>query len=199
MFGVCLTGRGQGVVYVQPQPQPYYSLGYPGTLDINLDINGDGITDFILESGSSDINYATLIPQGNNTIVSMNSFVAAMTNGDTIGSSLAPIYQWSGGSTTIGFLVLLLGSGVVEDGNFVGKESGYIGFDLVDNGANYYGWMHVVNPVSGDAGLYGVVTDWAYQSAPNTQILAGAVPEPSTWALLGLGISVSWIFRRKHD
>ena len=192
MLGLCWKTQGQGIIYTEPQPQPYYSLGYPGTLDFNLDINGDGITDFILESGSSDINYATLIPQGNNAIVSMNSFAAAMTNGETIGSSLAPIYQWSTGSTTVGYLVFLLGnSGVTENGNFVGKTSGYIGFNLANNGNNYYGWMYISSPsgggLDGDAGTYGEVVNWAYQSSPNTAILAGAVPEPSTFALLALG------------
>jgi hypothetical protein len=195
-------GWSQGIIYVVPQPQPSYSLFYPGTLDLNIDINGDGTTDFILESGSSDINYAALIPQGSNMVVTMNSFVAAMTNGETIGSSLDPVYQWSNASSTIGFLVMLLDSdsGGAEDGNFVGKSSGYMGFDLVDNGTNYYGWMYISSPggddLNGDAGIYGVIENWAYQNSPNTPIEVGAVPEPSTWALLTAG-AVLMLRRRK--
>ena len=44
------TARCQGIVYVAPQPQSYYSL-FGGTLDFDIDINGDGTTDFILRSG----------------------------------------------------------------------------------------------------------------------------------------------------
>jgi len=47
-------GFGQGIIYVAPNPQPYYSLGYPGTLDSDLDINGDGTTDFTLRSNDPE-------------------------------------------------------------------------------------------------------------------------------------------------
>jgi hypothetical protein len=49
---LALAGKihAQGIVYVAPNPQPYYSLGYPGTLDFYIDINGDGTNDFILRS-----------------------------------------------------------------------------------------------------------------------------------------------------
>lgn len=185
---------GQGIIYVAPNPQPYYSLGYPGTLDSDLDINGDGTTDFTLRSNDpgTDVNNAFLLPLNGNAIVvggSYGGFVANMTNGDVIGSSLNPVYQWSNSKAPITTLAELLDGGgtIAEDGNFMNQASGYIGFDLVENGNNYYGWMFVTNPVVSDAGIYGIVTEWAYESDPNTPITVGAIPEPSTWALLAAG------------
>ena len=200
---------GQGIIYVTPNPQPVYDLFYPGTLDYDLDINGDGTPDFILRSNDpgTDVNNAALVPLGDNEIViggSYGSFVADMNVGDTIGSSLNPIYQWSNAKALIGTQAELLGGGGqnAEDGNFVGEASGYMGFDLVDNGLNYYGWIHVAFPDLGlgsDLGIYGIVTDWAYESDPNTPITVGAVPEPSTWALLAAGAATLFFRRRTNQ
>lgn len=187
--------RGQGtIVYVTPQPTPYYSLGYPGTLNFNLDINGDGTTDFILRSNDpySGVNNAVLIPQGTNRVVSMNSYVANMASGDVVGSSLNPVYQWSNSKTPITTLAQILGPTIIESGNFVGVPSGYMGFYFVDSGNDYYGWLSVTNPVSNDAGLYALVTHWAYESLANSPIAVGAVPEPSTVGLIVLGGAVMW-------
>jgi hypothetical protein len=193
---------GQGIIYVTPNPQPYYSLGYPGTFDFAIDINGDGTTDFILRSndGGSGVNNAVLIPQGGNMIAVMSSYVSDMTNGDVVGSSLSPIYQWSNAKTPIGTLAELLDPIIAEDGNFVGQTDGYIGFDLVDSGMNYYGWMYVSSPdedgLAGDAGTYGIITRWAYESDPNTPITVGTVPEPATWSLLSIAASLA-LYRRR--
>jgi hypothetical protein len=205
-FALMLTMNGsvfgQGVIYVAPNPQPYYSLGYPGTFDFDIDINGDGTNDFILRSNEpgSGINNAVLIPQGDCMIVMMNSYVADMTNGDVVGSSLNPIYQWSNSKTPITTLAELLDPIIAEDGNFTGQTNGYIGFDLVENGLNYYGWMYVSSPdedgLAGDAGTYGTITAWAYESDANTPIEAGTVPEPSTWALLATGATLLFCRRK---
>jgi hypothetical protein len=72
--------------------------------------------------------------------------------------------------------------------------NGYIGFDLVQDGNNYYGWMQIQSSLGLDLGLYGSVTAWAYETSPNTPIFAGEVPEPSTVALLALfGIAVGLV------
>ena len=44
---------------------------------------------------------------------------------------------------------------------------------------SHYGWIHIENLFGSN---WGQISDWAYETRPDTPILAGAVPEPSTWA-----------------
>ncbi len=180
--------HGQGVIHIAPNPQPYYSVGYPGTLDENIDIVGDGTTDFVLESGASDVDYVALITQNSNQVVVQNGFVAAMNSGDIIGPSLGLTNQWYEGRLTITILADLIGQAPAGNGlesNFANRRSGYIGFDLIDNGTNYYGWMLASCPSSGGlagaAGLFAYITDWAFETSPNTPIQAGQISEPASF------------------
>jgi len=208
------TVRSQGIVYVTPQTQIFYSDGVFQTLNFNIDINGDGTPDFILSSlpGSSSTGVFTAIftPFGNNSVVAipepppdLGYLVAAVNQGTSIGSSLTPILnaQWYNnqkdqfGYATIG-AEALIDQQLSVIGNFAGLSSAYIGFDLVDNGNNYYGWIQVSNPLND---VYGDIVDWAYQSSPNTSIIVGAVPEPSAFALLAIGsVSLIWCSNRRR-
>jgi hypothetical protein len=57
----------------------------------------------------------------------------------------------------------------------------------------HYGWARV-STVPGTASF--TLLDWAYQSAPNTGILTGATPEPSTAALLAGSLALLARHRR---
>jgi hypothetical protein len=49
----------------------------------------------------------------------------------------------------------------------------------------HYGWVQVSLPVG--AGSPGTLLGYAFESTPLTAVQAGVVPEPATWALMGLG------------
>ena len=185
MLAIVGVVHAQGIIHIKPNPQPYYTTGSPETFDANIDVVGDATIDFILESGHSLVSYTTLTPQNDNQVVVQSGFVAAMNRGDTIGPSLSSTNEWANGRLTIGILAVLLGNipgGNGEDGNFAHKPSGYIGFDLVDNGTNYYGWMLASCPslggLTGDAGIFAYITDWAFETSPNKPIKAGQISEP---------------------
>jgi len=194
MFSILGNIHGQGVVYVSPNPQPTYIPVVPQNTSVNIDINVDGTTDFVLTSLVNDT--VVLTAEGSNQILTQNNYVGALLFGASIGSTTVG-YSWSGGQSTLTVVLNLDGPNLSEAGNFGGLTNGFIGFDLVDNGANYYGWMQVQSPV--DAGLFGTIVDWAYQNSPNTPIFAGEVPEPNTFTLLALsGIAVA-LLRRKYS
>lgn len=61
------------------------------------------------------------------------------------------------------------------------------GVQLSEGGNTHYAWVEIT--FGADAGTR-AITAWAFESTPGTAILAGVVPEPSTWALLLAGLGV---------
>jgi hypothetical protein len=184
--------RSQGIIHTTPSSPIYYAAGFIGSSDI--DINGDGVADFVILSEAGDV---MLAPQGNNRLIAipepppdLGSFVAALDQGFAVGSSLDPVYQWYDhqtdqfGAAAIGAQEGL-GGQISVLGYFAGRTA-FAGFDLYYDGADHYGWMRIANPLPVVAGQ---VVDWAYQTSPNTPLLAGQVPEPATSVLLLLGLA----------
>lgn len=71
---------------------------------------------------------------------------------------------------------------------------GYFGFAFEPAlaGATYYGWAQITISNTGEGTLHG----WAYEDAAGKAMPVGAVPEPGTALLLGLG-AMSWAARRR--
>lgn len=183
------TVFAQGIIYVVPQE----TIGYgPVTISNNLDLNGDGITDFIL---SSDISGAWLTSQSGNFLITGPGGLVLVSPGSIIssnGSSLDPIYQWSGGTATLGGQAVFDGE-YFYSGNF-SDTNAFIGLQFQFDGQTHYGWMEIYNYPNVASGQ---VLGWAYESDPNTPIAAGAVPEPSTWGLIMLGATLFFVKRKR--
>lgn len=68
-------------------------------------------------------------------------------------------------------------------------------FDI--DGATHYGW---INLCVGELGPGGEIYGWAYESDPDTPIIAGAIPEPSTLLLpLSGGLALLSYKRRSRN
>jgi hypothetical protein len=68
--------------------------------------------------------------------------------------------------------------------NFYGTV-GIAGVRFNISGQPHYAWLRL--QVAADGSSLTIV-DWAYEDAPNTPISAGAVPEPGSAGLVGLGL-----------
>jgi hypothetical protein len=74
-----------------------------------------------------------------------------------------------------------------------GSNRDYLGLRFNIAGQTHYGWIQMYLPATEGAGF---VEGFAYETEPNTPILAG-IPEPSTMALGVLGISSFLLHRRR--
>lgn len=68
-----------------------------------------------------------------------------------------------------------------------------MGVEFQRTDQTHYGWMLL--QISSDAAI-GQIESWAWETRPGVPILAGAVPEPSTWVLLSIGVVLlAWRYR----
>ena len=193
------TAWGQGIIHVVPST-PFYYSDLPSSQ--NIDINGDGIPDFNLNSPNGiqiDLN-----PLNQNSVLAVPEpspdigvLIAALMPGAVIStspSSLDPVFVWYGTNSIYGGSAgIVAASNIGSIGYFQSNTNAYAGFQLSVGGENYLGWLYIQN-----LGLnIGQITSWAYQSSPNTSIPAGAVPEPTTLTLLAIGAAALLVRQRK--
>jgi hypothetical protein len=215
-----LQSFGQGtVVYSGFAGRP---LGGSG-----VDFGGDGTDEFSFSGtyqstgGNPDFRTDTyFVSPGSHSALAFDGGSMRLVNpGTLIGSSLSPV--WGGASNVFSvFTIFNVSPTPLPDPSNPGGTPVWpqYGGPLADAGGMaylaarwqladglHYGWIrlssqgmsHPDNPYRIYLGP--LVADWAYNAVPGEPILAGAVPEPSKWALLAAGaILFLWYGLRKQ-
>ncbi len=158
-----------------------------GNPNFDLDIDNDNDFDLSFSVFTGATQEASAFDfSGNSFAVSPsntdNVYVYGFELNETIGAS-------SLSSTDNGRVSNSLGRWSTNYGGYLvnNVSEGYVGVEFDNDGNTHYGWVAVslTAPTSGNLQLE--ITDYAWENVANTGINAGAVPEPSTYAL-GLGL-----------
>lgn len=197
-LGLPQPGGAQGTIaYYQPQTPivmftRWFGEFYP------LDIDGDNSTDLTFAYSFQFLGVRS--EQDSRLLVwlspppNISGPIAPLATGFQIGpDSGSASLQWFGDDFDI-FDTLVHCTDRCS-GAFRGQHA-YMGVEFQRAGATHYGW--VLLNVASDYPA-GQIEAWAWETRAGVPILAGAVPEPSVWALLvGGGILVVW-FRKKGN
>ena len=209
--GLALRTHAQGIVY--------FSCGAGIQVgsrltegEFTMDMNGDGTMDFRFVSATPFSGGFYLEPKNQNRILGYPSDAMAsaykvrrLGSGNDISAAAAPSLEWVGykpqplSSVTGPYLLSSFGIGD-SGGEFapVGlgqPPEGYVGIRFFAADGLHYGWIRVRGGYFND----GTILDYAYNSVPGQTIAAGAVPEPSTWALMGLGLAALCLLRKRSS
>lgn len=191
----------QAAVIVTFPLNPQLIVGYgenPNPLII--DFNGDGKGDVFMVGNGPAIDF--FVADGNSALVlrppppNLGGLLVNLPTGFIISSQLDGDVYWYGGFPSPGvadILGLPLDINVVSfgsastlgsNGYFV-NASGYFGIEFQIGEDTHYGWVHITNETG--LGHGGYIDAWAYESVAGQTIAAGAIPEPSTLLLCGIG------------
>jgi len=210
---------GQGTIaYMRPN-EPLFNQATLGLRGIELDLNGDGQADcrfyddshggFYFSTAASGVGSARLLVtyRGPDDLA---SDLVGLREGVLISESIHPTLFWAAhdapnlyGKARVSSIFFRddVPPSEIPGGDFYGQTA-FMGIHFQIGSDWHYGWARIQGGRFGDALTLvppGWILDWAYETRPNTPILAGAVPEPSTWALLvGGGVLMVW-FRRKGN
>lgn len=158
-----------------------------------LDANSDGSFDIefyahddtfrVITTASTQV-FALPSPPPN-----QGSYLNPFSLGGFIGADTTPAgYNWLGGSSAF-YSCALFGQSLVCLG-FWGNGPAYLGFRTIETDGFHYGYITVDTPFLGIHGGY--IRDFAYETSPDTSIIAGVIPEPSTAVLVGTGTALLW-------
>jgi hypothetical protein len=166
------------IIYTDIVPDSTYTIPFFGTDTFNLDLNGDGTTDFLIQAArqrgrypeSPRPSYVGITPQGSNAFITTTlNTVKKLVLSDPISSGQA----WH--NTTFQYLkqhVAIFMNPPTNTGQWDSVVDGYIGLQLINGGQTYYGWVRMDVTVSTSSASM-TIKDYAYNSIPNQPILAG--------------------------
>jgi len=192
------AAHGQGtIVYQQfdiPTSNGWPVIGLPSN-PYNLDMDGNGTTDFVFQSGQPGF---AIFPQAGAAVLAapagsldFNSYGLPLSAGQQI-DSLTPVGAFWDFSANGSLPTSARHNGAI--GLFTGQVA-YLGVQFTRNADTHFGYLYLdVSFVGANAGN---LLALAWDTRPNAAIVAGAVPEPSTFALLGLSGVALWLFKHK--
>ena len=182
-FGVAQDSAG-AIVYTDV-PDVTITQG-EGPIYINLDSAGQNEFAIAAFLSSVRVNPYNIGPQASKVLTSVSYYV----NSFAAGASIGPASTEAGGARFAGRQV------GADFYNFVGTDK-YVGLKWDIGGGNFnYGWARV--DVSGANNGTATLFSFAYESTPNAPIAAGAIPEPSSLALLAAGGGAAALKRRRR-
>lgn len=174
-------------------------LGYiGGSTSYALDLNADEIDDinFISDIGGVGffISEGTRI-LGYNYGRSGDLFASSHLNkGDVIGAS-GQIWDTGGYHLVATMIVPMSDQFIPSYPNYPNQY--YIGLEITVDNQPHYGWLSIQAP--DNPGNSAIVSGWAYEDVPDTPLAAGAIPEPSSIVLIGIGTLGVWMIRQKKN
>ncbi len=194
--------RGQGtIVYVHaplsnpngdPNHLPWDSLGTQVGPDFPIVINGQTVLTFSTPIVVGQPSAFVVQASSTSAIIGHQPYLdfpdvwaVPLAAGTEVGPSAAGYGWFGGGLLTAARDSHTIGEPPLTVGYFTGLESAYLGFQFQQNSETHYGWVRLGCPIA-ELNV-GWIYDYAYELLPGASILAGAVPEPSTWALLSAG------------
>ena len=192
--GVVVMTRLSPPVY-RPFPNPaletqtnyFIDLNNDGTQDFNIVTNGGGMNLEALSTNEIACGAIFGFPE-------VGGFAQTVHAGAIIGAYQDGYnYDW-----TPGFGSMVAINGITHPPliyGYWGSNRDYLGVRFKIAGQTHYGWIQMYLPATEGAGF---IEGFAYESEPNTSIIAGAIPEPSTVIFFAMA-SASLLARRSRE
>ncbi len=193
LISVVITAPLRGAVIFTDIPDVNLMAGgFGGEVFHNVDLNGDGLSELRMQGSGGDFSaftYTTTRVAGIANIPPDSSgFAHPFILGSIIGVEAPASRSWfSGYGNLLGCREIgCIGLWTLGGTNYVGVE-----FQL-DTGT-HYGWLAIeMQAIFGG----GHLLNYAYESEPNTPIVAGAIPEPSS--LIFVGVATASLLSRRQ-
>jgi hypothetical protein len=217
---ICITAKGQAaIIHTDYTAAPITINATPSIY--NLTINGSifqfsqSYTSNLNNNGMMQIKAMTLgaAVASSGDLESLGQLPSTIPTNMLVADNLNISESIGSGASYTSQIQLLNHNEYDHYGNFIisqnqqGRKSGYIGVSMIDpvDGLTRYGWIQYTGvefrtrdlPADWVYKSDGIISGFAYNTTPNEAIAAGAVPEPSSLAVLGLG-TAGFLMRRRR-